>query len=306
MDLKELTYIVTIADEGSISRAAEKLFMAQSSLSQALQVYETELGTPIFMRTTRGVRPTAAGRAFIDHAKQLLNSYRRAQSEVWDIEGLQGGQVEFGISSYRGMYLLPPVLSRFKRLYPNVHVEITELDSFDLEDYILKGLLDIALIALPPVRLKEQVDFLISDEIVLVTTADHPVMKFARPREDGDGLWVRFLDTTDFEYILGPPNTVLGRAARKEFRLCGREPIGMNTNVSAPFAAAMAMEGLGLALTYRSCMVKDSRVRYLRMGEEGVFIDLGLAYPAGEYRSKATAVLGNLFHEMYSDKGGYQ
>ena len=304
MDLKDLNYIVTIADEGSISQAAEKLFMAQSSLSQALRVYETELGTPIFMRTTRGVRPTAAGQAFIDHARQMLGSYRRAQSEVWDIEGLQGGQVELGISSYRGMYLLPPVLARFKGLYPNVHVEITELDSFDLEDRILKGLLDIALIALPPVRLREQVDFLLRDEIILVTTADHPVMKFARPREDGDGLWVRFLDTTDFEYILGPPNTVLGRAARKRVRLCGREPIGLNTNVSAPFAAAMAMEGLGLALTYRSCMVKDNRVRYLRMGEEGVFIDLGLAYPSGEYRSKATMALGNLFHEMYSDRSG--
>lgn len=302
MDLKDLTYIVTIADEGSISQAAEKLFMAQSSLSHALQVYEAELGTPIFMRTTRGVRPTPAGRAFIANVKQILNGYRRAQSEVWDIEGLQGGQVELGISSYRGMYLLPPVLTRFRQLYPNVHVEITELDSIDLEDQILKGLLDIALIALPPERLKGHVDFLISDEIILVTTADHPVMKFARPQKDGDGLWVRFLDTTDFEYILGPPDTVLGRTARKEFRMCGREPIGLNNNVSAPFAAAMAMEGLGLALTYRSCMVHNSRVRYLRMGEDGVFLDLGLAYPAGEYRSKATAALGNLFHKMYADK----
>ena len=303
MDLKELTYIVTIADEGSISQAAEKLFMAQSSLSQALRVYETELGTPIFMRTTRGVRPTAAGRAFIGHARQMLGSYRRAQSEVWDIEGLQGGQVELGISSYRGMYLLPPVLARFKELYPGVHVEITELDSFELEDHILRGLLDIALIALPPVRLKEQVDFLLRDEIILVTTADHPVMQYARPRKDGNGMWVRFLDTTGFEYILGPPNTVLGRTARQQFRLCGREPIGQNTGVSAPFAAAMAMEGLGLALTYRSCTVKDSRVCYLRMGKEGVFIDLGLAYPAGEYRSKATAALGKLFHEMYRAEG---
>ena len=61
MNLKELNYIVTIADEGSISRAAEKLYMAQSSLSQFLQLYEAELGAPLFMRTSRGVRPTASG-----------------------------------------------------------------------------------------------------------------------------------------------------------------------------------------------------------------------------------------------------
>lgn len=64
MDLKELDYIVTVADEGSISRAAEKLFMAQSSLSQAVRLIEQDLGTSVFVRTARGVRPTAAGEAF--------------------------------------------------------------------------------------------------------------------------------------------------------------------------------------------------------------------------------------------------
>lgn len=59
MDLKELDYIVTVANEGSISRAAEKLFMAQSSLSQAVRLFEQDLGTPIFVRTARGVRPTS-------------------------------------------------------------------------------------------------------------------------------------------------------------------------------------------------------------------------------------------------------
>lgn len=64
MDLKELDYIVTVANEGSISRAAEKLFMAQSSLSQAVRLFEQDLGTPIFVRTARGVRPTSAGEAY--------------------------------------------------------------------------------------------------------------------------------------------------------------------------------------------------------------------------------------------------
>ena len=120
MDLRELAYVVTIAEEGSISAAAEKLYMAQSSLSQALRQYEAELGTPVFMRTSRGVRPTAAGGAFIERAKQILKDYRLAQNEAWDIEGLHGGRVEFGISTFRGSYLLPPVLQRFHARYPEV------------------------------------------------------------------------------------------------------------------------------------------------------------------------------------------
>lgn len=95
MDLKELDYIVTVANEGSISRAAEKLFMAQSSLSQAVRLFEQDLGTPIFVRTARGVRPTSAGEAFIFHARQILQQYQEARSEASDIENLKGGTVIF-------------------------------------------------------------------------------------------------------------------------------------------------------------------------------------------------------------------
>lgn len=300
MDMKELTYIVTIADEGSISGAAEKLFMAQSSLSQSLQLYEAELGIPIFMRTSRGVRPTAAGAAFIQRVRHLLHSYRLAQNEAWDIEGLHGGQVELGISTFRGSYLLPPVLKHFHSLYPEVHVEITELDSLELEDRILKGLLDIALIATPPVRLKQNVDHLMRDEILIIATQDHPVMELAKLCPEDGTFWIDFQDTADFEYILGPPDTILGRIARREFRKCGREPVGLNTHISAAFAAEMARTGLGLALTYRSCVIQSESARYLRIGREGVYLELALAYPAGEYRSNATMKLGQLFHKMYS------
>lgn len=141
MNLKELNYIVTIADEGSISRAAEKLYMAQSSLSQFLQLYEAELGAPLFMRTSRGVRPTASGSVFLNHARQILLQYHRAQSELWDIEELSGGRIELGISTFRGTYLLPPVLKRFRDRYPRIHVEITEKDSMYLEEMILEGFL---------------------------------------------------------------------------------------------------------------------------------------------------------------------
>lgn len=183
MDLKELNYVVTVANEGSISRAAEKLFMSQSSLSQAIRVLEQDLGTSVFVRTTRGVRPTAAGDAFIFHAKQILQQYRAACSEAADIENLNGGTVIFGISTYRGTYLLPPVLKRFRALYPKVHVEICEMDSIDLEDQLLEGLLDLALIAAPPVRIRHGVSPFMRDEIMIVTTADHPVMEFARTCE---------------------------------------------------------------------------------------------------------------------------
>ena len=284
MDLKELDYIVTVADEGSISRAAEKLFMAQSSLSQAVRLIEQDLGTSVFVRTARGVRPTAAGEAFISHARQILQQYREARSEASDIENLKGGTIIFGISTYRGTYLLPPVLKKFHERYPKVHVEISEMDSIDLENQILEGILDLALIAAPPVRIKHGFEELMRDEIMLVTTKEHPVMKYAHECEnDPEELWIDLKDTAPYEYILGPPNTVL---------------LGLDTYLSAAFAAAVAREGVALAFTYRSCRVMRDGFRYLRIGKEGIFLDLALVWPAGKYRSRAAKALADLLHEM--------
>lgn len=300
MDLKELNYIVTIADEGSISRAAEKLYMAQSSLSQFLQVYEAELGSPIFMRTSRGIRPTASGAVFISHARQILLHYRRAQNEIWDIENLRGGRIEFGTATFRGTYLLPRVLKKFQECYPTIHVEITEKDSLPLEEMILDGLLDLALVALPTVRLKQNIEPLMKDEILLVTTKEHPVMQYAHPAsDDSERPWIHLADTANFEYILGPQETILGRVARDEFLKLGLKPFTRNTHFTAPFAAAMAREGIALAFTYESCIVNTENAAYLRIGQNGIFLELGLAYPSGEYRSKATEALGKLFHETY-------
>ena len=81
MDLKELDYIVTVANEGSISRAAEKLFMAQSSLSQAVRLFEQDLGTPIFVRTARGVQPLP-GRHLFSMPDRFYSSTRRRAARL--------------------------------------------------------------------------------------------------------------------------------------------------------------------------------------------------------------------------------
>ena len=173
------------------------------------------------------------------------------------------------------------------------------MDSIYLENKILKGLLDLALIAAPPVRIKHGVDFLMRDEIMIATTADHPVMAFAKPCEsEPEQMWIDLKDTAPFEYILGPPSTVLGRTGRRSLREAGVEPLGLDTYLSASFAAAMAREGVGLAFTYRSCRIMRDEFRYLRIGKDGIFLDLALAWSAGKYRSRAAMALAKLFQEM--------
>ncbi len=298
MILKELIYIITIADEGSISRAADRLFMAQSSLSEFLKQYEGELGTKLFMRTSSGVRPTASGHLLVEQGRQMLSHYKKIQNEISDIEDLKTGSLELGISTFRGTYLLPAVLRRFKRLYPGITVNIHEENSLELEQKILEGTLDMALVALPMKKLNQKVDFLLRDEICIIAHKSHPILADAGLSPSGK-LFIRLQDATEYEFVLSPRNTILGDRSRQAFLQAGISPVVYNDQSNAFFAAAMAKEGIGLAFTYRSCVSETPDINLLSIGPEGEFIDLALVYPDG-YRSKAAKELGRLFHERYS------
>lgn len=307
MDLKELRYIVTIAEEQSISGAAEKLYMAQSSLSQFLKQYEAELGVRLFVRTSRGVRPTTAGTAFLSHARLILRQYRLACSDIMDTERLNSGEISLGISPSRNLYLLPPVLVKFRQLYPNVHVDIAELNINVLNQHLTEGTLDVILASassLPVIPQQCPMDFLLSDEVLIVAAKNHPVMQFARRDADNpDRQWINFEDAAQFEFILGGPRTPLGAIARQEFHAINRIPRAVTANVSFLFAAAMARAGLALALTYRSAVENTADAEYLSIGPSGIYSDLLLVYPADGYRSKATVAFCDLMKKMCQTSG---
>jgi DNA-binding transcriptional LysR family regulator len=297
MQLKELNYIVTLAEEGSVSKAAEKLFMAQSSLSEFLKLFEAEIGVTLFIRTSRGIRPTAAGSIFVDNARTMLMHYHLIQTQLSDIANLKSGKVQLGISSFRGRYIIPKLLKAFHDKYPNIEVTVVEGNSIALESMLVEGSLDLAIVALPLTRLTHEVEFLKKDEIFLVAKKNHPVMQFAHRREGTPYYWVELKDTASFEYILSDYDTILGKIAREQFKLADIHPHATNTTITADLAASMARAGLGLAFTYHSCADPYDDTVYLSIGEDGIFLDLALAYPYSTYHSKAAVALAEVAKE---------
>lgn len=293
MELKELQYLIAIAEEKSISKAAERLFMAQSSLSQSLQSMESSLGGKLFIRTSTGVRPTEAGRLAIDYARSFLLSYHELQSRVSDIEDLKTGYVDFGVSTFRGGFLLPRVMTSFHQKYPQIQVEIHEANSMALEQLLIEGKVDLALVGLPLTKLKTETLPLTKDEIVIVTSQDHPVASKARQgiRRGKEFEYLELEDTMEFEYILSDYDTMLGALGRKQFSAKGLVPKVCHANLTAPLAGSMARAGLGLAFTYGSCRSTHPDGCYYSIGQQGVYLQLALACPSGRYRSKAVTAL---------------
>lgn len=302
MEFRDLHYLLAIAQAKSISKAAQGLFMSQSSLSQALRGMEEELGGKLFTRTSAGVRPTQAGELMLQRAQAILDEYHQTQQMIQDMENLEAGRVEFGISTFRGSYLLPPALCRFYLRYPGIQVQIQEANSMALEQFLIEGRLDLALIALPPVKLKHEVELLLQDEILLVVSHDHPVNALSRERVLDTGEIRRYVeveDTMDYDYILSDYDTILGSMSRAAFSRRGLVPKVCNGNLTAPFAAAMARAGLGIAFTYRSCREDYPHTQYYSIGPDGVFLNLGLAFPPGQYRSRAALALADTLKQYY-------
>ena len=299
MDTRELENIIALADEGSITKAAEKLYMAQSSLSQFLQQYEKKLGITLFSRTSTGIKTTTYGEVFVNHAREILQKYRQTENELWDMANLQGGRIILGISSFRGRYLLPPVLRAFYEKYPKVQVNIIEANSMALEELILNGTVDMAVVVSPLTKLKQRGEFLKREEVLIVANKNHPVMNHVRKKEGSNYHWVDLKDAAEYEFILSDYSTILGNIGRREFKKLGLNVISHNTSITADMAVTMAQEGLGLAFTYHSCIKRYEDIEHLTIGKEGVFLDLVIAYPPSGYRSKASIVLGKMLQDYH-------
>ena len=106
-------------------------------------------------------------------------------------------------------------------------------------------------------------------------------------------------ETAQFEFIMSGYDTILGSISRQLFSEKGIKYYAENNNITAAMAVSMAKEGLGLAFTYQSCVEPSDKVRYLRIGRKGVFIELGLAYPSNKYYVKAAEELEKTIREIY-------
>ena len=266
-----MNYIIAIAEEGSISKASERLFMAQSTLSQFLGNLERKLDSKLFVRTSTGVRPTEAGKLMIEYAYRERSEYHRLHDEIQDIEGLNGGSVILGISSFRGTFLLPDVLNTFRREYPGIHVVIVEANSMALEEMLRNGTIDIALIILPAQILKVPVKTVMRDEICIITSPSHPVMKHAKlsPPHSKSRItkYIDIKDASEFEFLLSDYDTILGRESRRIFREHARKLTTRNYRRSLRQLWGLKVWGLRSRITVQKRV--SLRLNFCRWARRG-------------------------------------
>lgn len=186
MNLKEIEYIVKISEEGSVARAAEKLFITPSALTQQLLHLEKEIGTQLFFRSRSGWTPTEAGEVYLESARQILRIKRDTYARLRDITAASKGFLSIGFPPERGAALFTSVYPAFHKAYPGIVINVAEVSVRRQQQMIAKGDLDIGFMNLCEWQ-RTNDDYLVigKEEMLLVLPAGHPLCKEAAPAGQG-------------------------------------------------------------------------------------------------------------------------
>ncbi|WP_405534788.1 LysR family transcriptional regulator [Streptomyces sp. NBC_00075] len=146
MDVKQLRALVTVAEVGSVTRAAELLRLVQPAVTRQIRTLEEELGVPLFERTRQGMRPTPAGTIMVDRARRALGELERARAEIQPTPGEVTGIVTVGLLESTGDLLAEPLVSAVTRDHPGVELRLLTAYSGHLQQWLDEGDLDLALL----------------------------------------------------------------------------------------------------------------------------------------------------------------
>lgn len=175
MELRQMEYLVALADERQFTRAADLAGISQSGLSAAIRNLEEELGTKLFTRTTRKVEPTEAGLALLPFARSMLATATEARDAVVQVSRELAGTLRVGAEQCLGIVDVATLLERFHRRYPRVEIAFTQAGSHELLAGVRDGDLDAAFVATAGHTGTLPRTVLGQEPVVLLCPPEHPL-----------------------------------------------------------------------------------------------------------------------------------
>ena len=168
MDLKQLEYFVRVAELGSFTRAAQMLGIAQPALSRQVRLLEVELRQNLLDRNGRGATPTEAGQLLLEHGRGILHQVERAREELGRVRSGLSGRVALGMPPSVARVLTVPLTRAFRQRLPEAQLSISEGLSTAMQENLLNGRLDIAVLYKPSAMPGVEHQPLLSEELLLV------------------------------------------------------------------------------------------------------------------------------------------
>ncbi len=180
MELRHLRYFVAVAEELHFGRAAERLYIAQSALSQQILSLEAKLGIQLLERTKRRVRLTAAGQALLEDTRNIIHQVEQAIERAQRVARGEIGQLRIGFTILALHSVLPPMLATFRNRYPNVQLMLSEMSTQAQLEALRTKQIDVGFLH-PPINEPDLELFAIKTEAMMVVLpSQHPLARCKR------------------------------------------------------------------------------------------------------------------------------
>ena len=256
MEHREMEYVIVIAQEKNLSKAAERLFISQPALSRFLTKLENELGTPLFERKNRQYLPTYAGELYLDTARQILRLQQQFDARLKSLLQTNRGVMSMGITPGRGHTILPLVLPAFQAQFPDYELQVYEEDVQTLERYLLDGTIEVAFFTmLEQARLAEKrytCELLSQEELVICTPRQGNYELLAHVRPGHRYPWIDLKDLENECYLTLKKNMRLGQftaALLEKYQLAPRV-VELST-IDTALALVARQYGVAFASSYK-------------------------------------------------------
>jgi DNA-binding transcriptional LysR family regulator len=255
IQLVQIEGFLEVARRGSVSRAAEALFVTQPTLTARLHGLERELGAPLFVRTPHGMRLTDAGRAMVPFAERALRALVDGRDVLKQVKSASAGHLMIGAAPAVSTYILPELLEKFVAAHPRVEVSVRTGHSEDVVDLVLRDEVQIGLgraIRHPDLELRP----FHTEELVLVCAPAHPFTKRRNvPMEEVANERLIMFDLTSSYYEI----------TQAAFLSAGVKLRGLMELDSIEAAKKMVERGLGVALLPRTAVAREVEGKTLRL-----------------------------------------
>ena len=268
MDTRQLRYILEIAEAGSISGAAERLFISQSGLNQQLARIEKELNTTLFQRDTHHLEITESGKLLLDYAREAIAAEKRLHGMIDDIKNSNIGNIRINLAMEQGIELFTQIFPAFHQRYPRISVRLEDRIVSEQYKLLLDGDLDIGMVMITKRELAElEYIHLANERFLLGVPANHALTRFYQPTADGDYPELDLNLCRDEPFSLMFSGSTFREVVDPCFEHAGFKPNIMFESKTNHIIALMVANGICLTILPESQAKLYHNIRWFRLAD---------------------------------------
>ena len=274
ISLRHFRFFVAVAESGQVSKAAAALFTSQPAVTEAIKTLETDIGVKLFNRSPRGVTLTYEGAIFLQHAQSVLAAAADAMLAPQQVRHDMTGEFTLACTHTVAGYFVTPLLTRFRRIFPSIKINLVERDRPEIERRIVSGEVDIAVCLLSPLQNLDQLEteLLVSSKRRLWLPANHPLLERKR---------VTLRDIQSEPYVMLTIDDA-EKTTRSYFERAGLQPNVIFRTSSMEAIRSLVAEGYGITIlsdmVYRPWSLDGARLAATSISDPVPNMDIGLAW----------------------------